>query len=121
MTSGLFGSTYEEKLKEVSLISLENRRKRGDLIQVWKILHGHDHVDKNKWFSSAYVPEEGRGIQTRQSSDPLNLKVPAVKTEIYRNFFSTRCVNMWNEIPQEVKNAKNLNSFKNKLDEWLNY
>ena len=24
-------------------------------------------------------------------------------------------------IPQDVKNAKNLNSFKNKLDEWLNY
>jgi len=60
-------------------------------------------------------------IQTRQSSDPLNLKVPAVKTEMYRNCFSTRCVNMWNEITQDVKNAKNLNSFKNKLDEWLNY
>ena len=91
MTSGLSGSTYEEKLKEVGLISLENRRKRGDMIQVWKILHGHDHVDKNKWFSSAYLPEEGRGIQTRQSSDPLNLKVPAVKNEIYRNFFVLIC------------------------------
>ena len=56
----------------------------------------------------------------KPGSDPLNLKVPAVKTEIYRIFFSTRCVNMWNEIPQDVKNAKNLNSFKNKLDEWLN-
>ena len=30
-------------------------------------------------------------------------------------------VNMWNEIPQDVKNAKNLNIFKNKLNEWLNY
>ena len=55
MTSGLSGSTYEEKLREVGLNSLEERRKRGDIIQVWKILHGHDHVDKNKWFSSAYV------------------------------------------------------------------
>ena len=121
LTFGLSGSTYEEKLKELGLISLENKKKRGDLIQVWIILHGHDYVDKNKWFSSAYVPEEGRGIQTRQSKDPLNLKVLVVKTEIYRNFFSTRCVNMWNEIPQDVKNAKNLNIFKNKLEEWLNY
>ena len=87
MTSRLPGSNYEEKVKEVGVISLDNRRKRGDMIQVWKILHGHDHVDKNKWFSSAYVPKEGRGKQTRQSRDPLNLKVPAVKTEIYRNFF----------------------------------
>jgi len=42
MTSGLSGSTYEEKLREVGLTSLENRRKRGDMIQVWKILHGHE-------------------------------------------------------------------------------
>ena len=58
MTSGLSGSTYKEKLREVGLTSLEERRKREDMIQVWKILHGHDHVDKNKWFSSAYVPGE---------------------------------------------------------------
>ena len=55
------------------------------MIQVYKILHGHDHVNKNTWFSSGYVREEGSGIQTTQSSDPLNLKVPAVKTEIYLN------------------------------------
>ena len=42
--------------------------------------------------SAPYGPEEGRGIQTRQSSDPLNLKVPAVQTNIYRNFLSARCV-----------------------------
>ena len=36
------------------------------MIQVWKILHGHDHVDKNKWFSSAYVPGENER-QTRMS------------------------------------------------------
>ena len=58
MTSGLSGSTYKEKLREVGLTSLEERRKREDMIQVWKIFHGHDHVDKNKWFSSAYVPGE---------------------------------------------------------------
>ena len=40
MTSGLSGSTYEEKLREVGLTSLEERRKKGDMIQVWKILHG---------------------------------------------------------------------------------
>ena len=48
-----------------------------------------DLVDKNKWFSSAYVPEEGSGIKTRQSSDALNLKIPAVKTAIYGIFYST--------------------------------
>ena len=33
------------------------------MIQVWKILHGHDYVDKNKWFSSTNVP----GANERQT------------------------------------------------------
>ena len=120
MTSGLSGTTYEDNLGEVELTTLENRRKRGDMIQVWKILHEQDHVDKNKWFSSPYVPGENER-QTRMSSDPLNLKCPVVHTEIRRNFFSARVINMWKNIPYEIKSAENLNIFKNKLDNWLNY
>ena len=37
---GLKGKTYELKSNEVKLLSLNDRRKRGDLIQVWKKLHG---------------------------------------------------------------------------------
>ena len=50
MTSGLERKCYEEKLKEVGLYSLEERRKRGDAIQVWKILSQYDHVDEKHWF-----------------------------------------------------------------------
>ena len=103
----------------MGLTSLEERRKRRDLIQVWKILHGHDHVNKNKWFSSAYVPGENEK-QTRMSSDPLNLKLPVVHTEIRRNIFSARVINIWNDVPSEIKRAGILNIFKNQLDNWLN-
>ncbi len=40
MTLGLSGSLMIEKLKEAGLISLENRLKRGDMIQVLKLLRG---------------------------------------------------------------------------------
>ena len=88
-------------------------------IHPWKILHGHDHVDKNKWFSSAYVPGENER-QAIMSNDPLNLKLPVVHTKIRRNFFSARVINIWNDIPYEIKSAGNLNIFKNKLESWLN-
>ena len=101
MTSGLSGTTYENKLA-----TLENIRKRGDMIQVWRILHGHDHVDNNKWFGSAYLPGENER-QTRMSSDTLNLKFPVVHTEIRRNFFTARVM-----IFHTKKSAKNLNIFK---------
>ena len=40
MTSGLSYGTYVEKLAEVGLTTLEERRPRWDIIQTWKILHG---------------------------------------------------------------------------------
>ena len=41
------------------------------------------------------------------SSDPLNLKLPVVHTEIRRNFCSARVINIWNDIPYEIKSAGN--------------
>ena len=38
--------------------------------------------------------------------------------EIRRNFFMVRVVDRWNELPEEIKGAKSLNSFKNQLDRW---
>ena len=29
-------------------------------------------------------------------------------------------INIWNDIPYEIKSAGHLNIFKNKLDNWLN-
>ena len=84
-----------------------------------KILHEHDHVDKNKWFSSAYEPGENER-QTRMSSNPLNLKLPVVHTEIRKNFFSAGVINIWNDVPSEIKRAGILNIFKNQLGNWLN-
>jgi len=81
------------------------------MIQVWKILHG---------FSIYYLPGEIER-QTKMTSDPLNLKIPIVHTEIRRKFLSARVKNMLNDIPYEIKNAGNLNIFKNKCDNWRNY
>ena len=48
MTSGLKGDSYEEKLKEVKMTSLDERRQRGDVIQTLKILKYQ--VQENHWF-----------------------------------------------------------------------
>ena len=51
MTAGLKPGTYQDKLKELGLPSLEERRRRGDMIQTWKILHQHDDVCEKTWFT----------------------------------------------------------------------
>ena len=38
--------------------------------------------------------------------------------DIRRNFFSQRVVENWNNLPISVKNASNVNNFKNLYDAW---
>ena len=45
MVSELSGIDYELRLKKLGLTSLETRRKRGDLIQIYKIVKGLEEVD----------------------------------------------------------------------------
>ena len=44
---GLRDLTYEERLKECGLTTLETRRLRGDQIEVFKILNGYENIDSN--------------------------------------------------------------------------
>ena len=39
--------SYEMRLKECGLTTLETRRLRGDQIEVFKILNGYENIDRN--------------------------------------------------------------------------
>merc|ERR1740129_1344950 len=61
MVTNFKGRTYEEKLAEAGMVTLEERRRRGDLIQVYRVMNEVDNVDPSTWFTMA----EGRTRQTR--------------------------------------------------------
>jgi hypothetical protein len=44
MVGGLNGTTYEERLKELSLTTLEEQRHRLDMSQTYKIVSGKERV-----------------------------------------------------------------------------
>ena len=44
LVPGLKKVEYMERLRKLRLTTLETRRKRGDLIQFYKIVYGLDHV-----------------------------------------------------------------------------
>jgi hypothetical protein len=108
MVSGLRGRTYEEKLSELGLVTLEERRHQLDMVQTFKILKGVDMVNRDTWFKSA---GEG-GRDTRLAADPYNLRVPAARTELRRGFFSQRVPNAWNRVPAEIKASNTAAAFK---------
>ena len=106
--SGLRGATYEEKLRELEMETLEERRHQLDMQQTFKILKGIDRVDKGTWFES--VADGGR--LTRMTADPDNLKIPAARLDVRRNFFSQRVPEQWNKIPPALKQAKTAAAFR---------
>ena len=116
MTSGLSSGTYMERLAELDLTTLEERRQRGDMIQTWKILHGHDDVKEETWFTRK---NRVSTVNTRLNSSPFNLELKRAKSELRNNSFSIRVVNSWNSLPDLVKGSTTLNSFKNSYDRYL--
>ena len=52
--------SYSDRLRKLGLPSLEHRRERADVIQVYKILHDIDKMDKSKLFTrSEYTATRG--------------------------------------------------------------
>ena len=67
--------SYEMRLKECGLTTLETRRLRRDQIEVFKILNGYENIDRNIFFT---VKEErrtrGHGITLAKKQCRLNIR-----------------------------------------------
>ena len=101
--------SYEDRLKKLDLPTLHYRRKRGDMIETYKIVSG---IYDNEVSPHLQRAPSDRG--TRGHDKKLFKK--GAKTESRKNFFTLRIVEDWNELPNEVVNAETTNAFKNGLD-----
>ena len=118
--TNLSSRTYEDQLREIGLDSLVERRKRGDLIQAYKVFSGKDNVDPSIWFKRsipADQPLEDRvGAATRRQRGLWNVDTPIWDGQIRQNFWSVRVCDPWNDLPDSIKMSETTNSFKNALD-----
>ena len=104
---------YQDRLQHLKLHSLAFRRKRGDMIQVYKILHNLEDLGDNNILP--LNPDE----RTRGHS--LKLMKARSNTRIRQHTFANRVTNDWNSLTEDIVTATSVNSFKNKLDRhWSN-
>ena len=66
--------SYEERLKECGLTTLETRRLRGDQIEVFKILNGYENIDRNMFFSLK-KDSRTRGHEVKLVKDQCRLDI----------------------------------------------
>ena len=104
---------YRDRLKALKLPSLYYRRARGDIIEVYKYLHGIYKVNKMP-LQMIY------NAVTRGHS--LKLKKKRVTARQRRSYFRHWVVNRWNSLTEDVVSAHTLNAFTAKRDKlWCAY
>ena len=96
----------------IGLETLEERRRKQDLTQTFKILKGIDQVKPNKIFQSQ---TDGHQRVTR-NTDPLNLLVPAARTDLRMYSFQLRAAKAWNSLDKKTKEVTSLAAFKNAIN-----
>jgi Reverse transcriptase (RNA-dependent DNA polymerase)/Endonuclease-reverse transcriptase len=108
MVNGLKSDVYEEKLLELGMESLADRRKEADLTMMYKILNGKCNVTREHW---AELSARTANV-TRAAADEMSIKKPFARTEKRANFYTVRIADMWNALPKSIRNSKNVSLFK---------
>lgn len=113
---------YEDRLKLWGITTLEERRVRGDLIQIYKVVHACENIN---WFTG---PKYAPHTQTRSAScndTRLTREVFPTRTQndfgryvsVRHEYFLNRTTERWNNLSNEQIHARLLNSFKARIDD----
>ena len=109
LVHGLKHLNSEDRRKRLGLMKLEERRERGDLIEVFKILKGQTRIDPSLFWEVREARGGARLVKELATNGRRQRKA----------FFSYRVIQKWNLLPIGLKMAPSLDSFKNQLDDLI--
>ena len=112
MAHGCTGLTYEQRLRKMKLMPLQYRRRRGDLIALYKIMTDRLKINKESLCLRVDLGQQRRGHKWK-------LQVVRTNTELRRNSFANRIVEDWNKLSGEVLEVATVNAFKSGVDRLL--
>jgi len=95
--------SYEQRLRELVLVSLDKRRVQGDLTAAFQYLKGAYKRDADKLFSRTCCDKtRGSGFKLKEGGFRLGIR---------KKFFMMKVVRPWNRLPREGVDAPCLEVF----------
>jgi len=104
LITGFYNLSYRERLERLQLPSLALRRDFLTVCLVYKVLH--NMLD---------ITPECIGLtlcRTNTRTSGIKLVLPRPHCSLFKTSFMYRAANLWNALPYNVLNARNLNMFK---------
>lgn len=107
MVPGLRHLEYADRLQRLGLWTLEERRNRSDLLEVFRMLRGLSTVPFHEFFELE--------VSGRTRGHTVKLVKHHCRLDVRQHFFSERVINRWNRLDQLTVESTTLNAFKRNL------
>ena len=100
--------SYHQRIQHLDLISLVQRRLRGQLIEVFKYLNEFTTASARGLFDY--------DLNYRTRNNGAKLIVQHFNTSVAKHFYPIKIASTWNALPNEVVSSRTVNCYKNSLD-----
>ena len=112
LVNGIGDLDYSQRLALLKLPTLAHRRRRGDMIEIWKHFNFYQRNTLSKSFKPRDRPSRKHPYQLMHNRSLDG------ERGIQRNSFYHRVTEVWNNLPESVVNNQTMNGFKNALDKY---
>ena len=102
--------SYEDRLKSLDLFKLSERRTRGDMISMYKIMNHLYNIDPTDFFQPKTSKTRGHCLALYPTTS---------NTDSRRTFFTQRVIVPWNAIPESVILSNSVSQFKRNYDNYI--
>ena len=107
ITGAIQGTSREKLYEELGLHSLVERRRRNKLIFFYKIVNGllPDYLYSYLNFAS----QQNYPLRSAKASKIMPI---STRTKSFKKSFFPYCINVWNNLKADIRNAKSISIFK---------
>ena len=110
LIDGCKGKNYGQRLGKLGLTTLADRHYRADMIQVFKILNDGGTIFPDNFLELGERPGRKNSLKLFKRRSYL---------DICKYSFTSRVVDLWNALPENVVRSVDVNAFKNSLDKLM--